>query len=284
MVSNKTQVFPIDVEELKNIAKCKTLRTHISKLLENSGLYKFNENDGDVYEFMMNWATNLEPMGIYENLEPVFWRDHKIVSQLQSKVTEDLELQASQYCIYAIYPDITPFMSESIDRLKKISNAAIKLKDLLPESDDELFFILKSIENIEIGDLHSKKVDVFFSNLSDYLNAIIGINSNIPNSSFSKLTKFGTKSKQGNVALRVWIEGCFIIWQQILGRSFEYDGRSGVSGPARFANFAFEALLPLHPEVEHSQVEYAVRAFRVKQNQDRYKSRSMVEVSINKNT
>ena len=263
-MSNQAQVALINVDELRKIAKCKTLRAHIAKLLENSGFYEFNEDEGKVYEFMMNWATNLKPLGIYENLEPVFWQDHKILPEFQEKVTPNLEILASQYCIYAIYPDITPYMSESIARLKDISNAAIKLKNLLPESDDELFFILKGIENIEIRNLHSKKVDVFFSNLNVYLDALIGIKSNIPNSTFSKLTKFGTKSSHGNVALRVWIEGCFIIWQEILGRSFEYDGLNGVSGPTKFSRFAFDSILPLHPEIEYGQVEWAVRTFRKK--------------------
>jgi len=48
----------------------------------------------------------------------------------------------------------------------------------------------------------------------------------------------------------------------VLDRSFTYDGTNGVNGVSRFTDFTFETVLCVHPSIEYTQVEYAVRAFR----------------------
>ena len=105
---------------------------------------------------------------------------------------------------------------------------------------------------------------MFFANLNLYLDALSGMHSRISDTAFGKLTKIGSKSPQGNLALRTWIMGTYIMWEEILGRNFQYDGQNGVSGPTKFSRFAFDAILPLHPEIEYDQIEYAVRAHRKK--------------------
>ena len=272
-MNTENDIIESKIDALTQTIGCDTLKTHVANFFKNSKLVSYQEEkDGELYDFIMSWVSKMEPLEIFDNLESRFWNSHKIDPESQSKVKNALGVQAAQYCLYALYPDITPDIIENFNRLKKISILVQKLKNLLPEPNDELFSLLKCIDSIENRDLQSKNVDVFFSSLNLHLDALSDIYSRISETGFGKLTKIGSKSPQGNLALRTWVISSHIIWEEILERSFQYDGLRGVSGPAKFANFAFDAILPLHPEIEYSQIEYAVRAFRHKQIQDRSKS------------
>lgn len=251
-----------EVDELTKNIKCETLKHNIDELFKTSNLFHFKENDGNLFELTLDWATRIKPLKVFDELDANFWKTHDISEATRIQVKDALELQAAQYCIYTIFPDMSLSISLELKRLKKISSAAKKLKDLLPKPDEQLFVILTTIESIEVGTQYSKNIDVYFSNFNSYLDALIGMHAKIATTQLGQFTKLGSKSPQGNLALRVWIACSFIIWEEILGRSFKYDGLRGVSGPAKFANFAFDAILPLHTQIEFSQIEYAVRAFR----------------------
>ena len=260
MLENQSLKMDAIIEEITQTLNCSVLKKHVSTVFKES--MDFELSNLSPYQIAMLFGENIRPLNIYQSLPDDFWNRHKIEIKSQANVICELNKQASKYCCFSIYPEITPDITTEIKQLKKINTASKRLRQLLPSSEDGLYSILKVIGNIEVGSFHSDKIDLFFANLNQYLQTLEGLYDKIPLSAYGQLTKIGSKSPQGNLALRVWVLLTNLIWTEILGRSFIYDGPNGVSGPARFTNFAFEALLPLHLEIEHHQVEYAVRAFR----------------------
>lgn len=260
MMENQSSKFVEVLDEITQALNCNVLKKHVSMAFKEA--VDFEMTNLTPHQIGMQFAENLKPLNIYKSLPDGFWGAHKIAHDSQESIITELNYQATQYCLYSIYPDITPDIIAEIKRLKKVSAASKKLRQLLPSPEDGLFAALKTIVNIEVHDLNSQKFDIFFSRLNRDLETLEKLYSEIPQTAFGQMTKIGSKSPQGNLALRIWILLTNLIWTETLGRSFDYDGPHGVSGPARFTNFAFEALLPLHLEIEHHQVEYAVRAFR----------------------
>lgn len=248
--------------ELTDARTCPVLTGHILRVFQDMDLGQAQGNIENLPSLILEYFPKRKSLGLYNPLENSFRETHKISSKFQNKIIETLDVYSIAYCVYSTFQFTSPDLSDELQKLKKITSISQKLRDVLPKPDSALFQLIKSADNIENLDLESKNVDYFFEQLNAALLTLEKLHEIFPSTALGQLTKIGSKSPNGNTALRIWIIGLHDIWTGILNRNFVYDGTNGQNGAARFTNFAFEALLPLHEAIEHSQVEYAVRAFR----------------------
>jgi len=241
---------------------CPVLKKHILTVFANIDDLPIPNSLGESLLLGADIANKAKPLELYLNLPKEFYERHKISKGLQNDLVSHLELYAIVYCLYAITPLSLRDLSEELKKLNKISAAAKKLQSILPQPDSDLYGLIKMLEATESANLHSKNADQYFSQMNTYLNTLINLKSILQQTALGQLTKVGQKASSGNITLRIWILLIYDIWTTQLGRSFQYDGVHGFNGPTRFTEFAFDTILLLHPSVEHSQIEYAVRAFR----------------------
>ena len=76
----------------------------------------------------------------------------------------------------------------------------------------------------------------------------------------------GALSPKGNLGLKVWLEQAYEMWTGGMGRNFKHDGKDGVNGRKRFTEFAYNALIIIHPAMSYTSVEQGVRALLERQS------------------
>lgn len=248
--------------KLKNANTCEVLTKHIVNIFETMNLFELEESWHKEEPWIAKFASELTSLELYNPQETGFFNKHKISPDIRETIIQNLEFSSSCYCVHSISPlGLTDTISH-LKQLKKISNAAGSLRSILPKPESELFQIIKIADNIETANLDSTNVDEFFKQLDSYLQSLEQLHSKIPNTAYGRMNKIGSKSPKGNIPLRSWVQWMYEIWSQQLKRNFVYDGVNGVNGPSKFTEFAFDTISRVHPAIEHSQVEYAVRAFR----------------------
>jgi len=278
MKISETKLAKLNVE-LTNANTCPVLKTHILKIFRNTEFSKEPETLGEMPKFLLELIEKEQALGLYNSLSPKFFSTHSISAHQQNDLIFNLESKAIYYCLFSTIPITLPEISAELTKIKKISIAAKKLQELLPPPDSDLFGLIKNVEVVESGNLNSDATEQFFAQIYTQLTALQNLKNFLSQSVFGQITKIGTKSPKGNINLRIWIITMYEIWVSLLGRDFNYDGRNGVGGPSRFIDFAFEALLPLHPSIEHSQIVHAVRAFRNQPDGTHVSLRPNTEVS-----
>jgi len=252
--------------DVNQITTCETLKENIRRAFGKVEVSEMGTSLNEGFDMVLQSLANIEPLGLFSGNNGELFHKHKVQPELQSEATDFLEGVAIMYCFVSIYPIILPDISAEIDKLKKISRAGRKLRDLIPNQADDLFGIIRIIDGIERLNLRANNTNEFFENLQVCLKALEVMESQISLTAFGQLTKVKSKSPKGNIAIRTYISIMYDLWTRVLGRKFVYDGPDGLNGLSRFTDFAFDSILPVHPSVEHSQIEYAVRAFRQQRN------------------
>jgi len=249
-------------QQLSKSETCPVLKANVLDVFSKMGLMELPEVLGDAVKFGINLHKKLEPSDFYISTSEKICEQFKIGDKNAKELFDLLDQSAVIYCQYVLMAFVLPDISNEISKLATIERASKKLRNLLPSPESDLFGLIKTADIIEAKNVESENTEKFFNQLNEYLLVLENLKTEISKSAFGQLTKIGSKSPKGNVAIRVWIISLYSIWENTLGRSLEFDGVEGVNGLSRFIDFAFETLLPIHQMIEHSQIEYAVRAFR----------------------
>lgn len=248
-------------KELLSDSKCPVLVGHFSNLF------------GGVH------ADNIEgePSDILSRITPVLWNDEYVLyadkfrDSMREKfsIPEDkfqdminmLEMNGRVYILYSLMPLASKNMNSEFKRLREISTAAKKLRELLPDEGDELLTLLSTLNNIELRNMERNDISIFMKQLKQYLSTIEIWPETIPKTNAAKLLKVGIKTAKGKMSLHILVASYYELWTGFLGRNFEYDGPKGVSGRTRFIEFIYEFLLPIHQSIQFETVKNAVRTF-----------------------
>ncbi len=203
--------------------------------------------------------------GYFETNRQQIIENSKIQTEHIHLVIQGLDLMAKTYFMYGLIPLVHEDIIDGFDELKKIEKAAQKLKDLLPKKYSILYTVLTMVEQAQPNpslhfDESSNAAAQYFTNLNFMLESLIKLRPYIPQTAMGQFMKLGVKSPKGNLALRVWLEQAHALWTVDLKRNFEFDGKEGVNGRKRFTEFAYEALITIHPVMQYASVEHGVRA------------------------
>ena len=245
---------------------CPVLSEHILHLLEFFGDYPQDKSSVKGMDFTLKRFVNTPHVGYFDNDQKSITAQFKISTEQEKPIFDTLDTIAKLYVMYAIMPLTVTYSNEDLDQLRKIEKAAIKLKKLLPTKDSSLYMIMTMTEQIEshknlVFNEAENAVPVFFNTLNDMLENLISVRSEIPITKLGQFLKLGVKSQKGNLALKIWIDQLYGLWFGYMKRSFDYDGKDGVSGRKRFTEFTHETLIIIHPSLAYNTVENGIRAY-----------------------
>lgn len=250
--------------ELAKSYNCALLEWHFTNLFEDC--FNLNPEVSSEQFFEKFWPIILNSK--YRFFDEKTFREicleHKIPKLSEVEIFSRIEEYGRMYLLFSILSAASKMINEDMERLREISRAADKLKNMLPDKDDPIYVFLQLLSFVESENPNADPVGVYLHQIDLALSELVSLPERIPANKGAKLLRVGAKAPKGHTNLHMWVEGLYSIWSQILERNFEYDGPKGISGKKRFINFAHDCLLPIHENCLHSQVTYTVRMFAEK--------------------